>query len=113
MQTDLLEQMDQLLAAEKVALMTANYDALASLEQQKAQTLVALSKEPQSEQALDKIRTRIAENQALLSAAINGIASARQRFDALNNVQNGLTVYDQFGRMEVVPSQQSVFEKKA
>lgn len=113
MATDLLKQIDQLLAAEKVALMTANYDALAPLEQQKAATLAALSKKAQSEQALEKILMRIAENQALLAAAISGVAAARQRFDALNNVQNGLTVYDQFGKMEVVPAQRSVFEKKA
>lgn len=113
MRTELLEHLEQLLAAEKLALMTANYDALAPLELQKSDLLQALSKETNSKKALRKIRDQIDANQALLAAAISGIGAARKRFDALNNVQNNLTVYDQSGQMNVVPARNSAFEKKA
>lgn len=113
MQADPISQMDKLLAAEKLALMTADYDALASLGQLKADTLAALTRHKSSKKALARIKQRMDENQVLLAAAIGGVAAARNRIDALHNVQKGLKVYDHSGKLEIVSAKRCAVEKKA
>ena len=113
MKADCRKDIALLLDAEKVALMTANYNALGPLQQRKTAALSLLARQSNSREVLEVIRAKIDENQALVTAAISGITAARKRLDALNDVQSGLTVYDQSGKMAVVSAKPAAFEKKA
>ncbi|MCK0095788.1 flagellar protein FlgN [Yoonia sp. F2084L] len=105
--------LDDILTQEKAALLAGNYDALPPLEKRKEQALKALTKVTTSKAALAHIHFRISENQALLAAAIDGVNAARKRIAALKDVQMGLTVYNDAGKMAVVPTGGTAIEKKA
>lgn len=61
---------------------------------------------------LKEIHTQLAENQGLLSAAIAGVAAARERLAALQHVRENLSVYDHNGQMATVATPATVMHKK-
>ena len=66
-----------------------------------------------STRLLRPVREKMIDNQALLAAAIKGVAAAGERLEALHNVQKGLSVYDDSGRVELVRQHSHILEKKA
>lgn len=113
MQHDIVKELEEILEQEKAALLTGHYDVLGPLEQQKEHALGLLNTGNTSKAALSHIHIRISKNQELLKAAISGISVARDRIDALKNVQNSLSVYDHAGKMEMVMTRSGAVEKKA
>jgi flagellar biosynthesis/type III secretory pathway chaperone len=110
---DLTDDMHSILDDERTALLTARYEALVPLESAKTALLAQFAQATTSQEQLVGIKKKMDENQGLLEAAIAGTQAARDRIEALRNVRQGLSVYDKSGNLAMVPSQQSVVERKA
>lgn len=101
------------LEQEKLALLSGDFTVLDSLAPEKAALFSRLELLHSDAASLLKITEKLDENQTLLVAAIKGVASARDRLDALSHVQKTLSVYDHSGRVEFVPNRRPALEKKA
>ena len=101
------------LSAERDALLSGKFGQLLALEDTKSAQFQTLESLQPSGANVQEIRTRLAENQQLIAAAIAGIKSARKRIDALQSVRSGLNVYDKSGAMATVSMIRSALEKKA
>ncbi|MDP5083880.1 MAG: flagellar protein FlgN [Yoonia sp.] len=113
MQAEVIDSLHRTLDAEKAAILDADYDALGPIEITKKRLLEALSISSGQAGTLAEIKTKVETNQALLRAAINGLQAARARVTALQEVRDGLSVYDQSGRIENVANRRGGLEKKA
>lgn len=108
-----LLQLHHALDLERQALISADFDPLGDLLQKKEKLLSQLATARLSTDQLRPIRAKMDENQALLAAAIKGVAAAGERLKALHNVQKTLSVYDGSGRVELVQKHKPSLEKKA
>ncbi len=93
--------------------MSADFETLGGLVQQKEDLLGQLARLHATPDMLRPIRQKMSENQILLGAAIKGVAAAGERLRALQNVQNSLSIYDHSGRVELAQKHQRNLEKKA
>lgn len=109
----MITQLHQILDQERHALLSADFKALAAFVSRKENLLTQLDKTTPAEEVLRPIRQKMDENLSLLAAAIKGVAAAGARLSALQNVKNGLSVYDNAGRLEHVRTHNSALEKKA
>lgn len=113
MRNTLITQLHQLLDRERQALISADFEALATFVLQKEDLLAQLEKIPPAKDVLRPVRQKMDENLALMAAAIKGVAAAGERLAALQNVKNGMSVYDNAGRLEHVRTLNLALEKKA
>lgn len=113
MQPKVAAALQSLLEAEKSAILRADYDALGPISEAKENLLGQLSPRAEKASALRDIRSQIETNQALLQAAIKGVAAAKARVAALQHVRDELGIYDRSGRIAKVASRSSALEKKA
>lgn len=102
-----------LLEEERVAIRTSAFDVLEPIGAAKVQLFDQVTLTGASKEELAKIQSRLAANQALLASAIAGVNAARDRIEALQNVREGLNVYDRSGQMARVPTPRREMEKKA
>jgi flagellar biosynthesis/type III secretory pathway chaperone len=109
----LIAKLEHVLAQEKLALLSAEFDALDRLAPDKAALISRLASIQPDKMALQNIAAKLDENQTLLAAAIKGVTAARERLEALHHVQKTLSVYDHSGRIEFVPNRRPALEKKA
>lgn len=108
-----IAQLRDLLTAEREALRSAAFDDLDDLAARKAQIFAALIREKPDRNQIAGISRQMADNQQLLASAIAGIKAARNRIEALRQVRQELTVYDQSGQMAKVAAPYPGMEKKA
>lgn len=113
MQPDLMGRLHALLQQERDALMAATYDDLPAIAAQKESYLRALKAGDFAPHALNTLKARMSENQALVAAALRGIRAAQQRFAALEHVRDGLTTYTSEGALSSVQTARHQIEKKA
>ncbi|WP_342069169.1 hypothetical protein [Yoonia algicola] len=113
MPNTVITQLHQILDQERQALLSANFEALAAFVSRKEDLLAQLDQTTPAKQVLRPIRQKMDENLALLAAAIKGVAAAGARLSALQNVKNGMSIYDNAGRLEHVRTHNSAVEKKA
>ena len=102
-----------LLQAERAALRTGEFEVLDALLASKTALFARLAQSDASHAELAQIKTRLAENQSLLAAAIRGVEAARERLAALQHVRETLNTYDQQGQMAQVPTARPSMTKKA
>ncbi len=98
---------------EREALLAGDYNVITSLAETKEKMLQSLPYAALSENALTALRKDIAYNQTLISAALSGIAAARDRMKALAQVKDGLNVYNQNGQLAHVSAKPPAVERKA
>lgn len=110
---DAVAKLCQLFEDERHALLCADYSALGDLAARKEQYLSDLTADPPDSTTLTDIKSRLTENQRLISAALRGVAAATERLGALEAVRDGLTTYDPSGKMASITTTQRRFEKKA
>ncbi len=110
---DIATKVLSLLDEERAAIRSASFDALPSLTETKSQLFAALEKKGAEKADLAKIQAQLTENQTLLASAIAGENAARGRIAALQNVREGLSVYDQSGQMATVRTRGADLQKKA
>lgn len=113
MARDILAKLFAILEDERRALLTARYDALPGLAAQKDKYLRGLELTPPAKTTLQALKTKMRENQDLITAALRGVEAARKRITALEDVRDRLTTYDPSGNMSLMPNTQKTFEKKA
>lgn len=107
------QQLTDALVQEKQALKLGIFENLDAISATKVQLFERLAHENSTATEMTAIREKLAENQTLLLAAIAGVQAARDRIFALQHVRDGLNIYDQSGKMALVPTRNSDFEKKA
>ncbi|WP_299047560.1 flagellar biosynthesis protein FlgN [uncultured Tateyamaria sp.] len=112
---DVVDEMDDLLDAERQALLAGKLDVVNRLYDRKSRLIDALS-DIGSSAAIDpnELRTKIARNQELLESAADGIRSVGRRLAAIRRVRESLDTYDARGRrtsVDVKPG--TTLEKRA
>ncbi len=103
----------RVLEDERQALCKGAFKTLDQILEKKELLLEELSRCKSSEDALAKVKSKLIENQALLAAAIRGVGAARDRIAGLENVREGLAIYDQSGQLSKVSTTASCLKKKA
>lgn len=106
-------QLLDLLDQERSTLKAGSFDKLDEIVAMKANVLQRLGQEAPGREHLAQIKRQLSENQQLLGAAINGVSAARDRLAALQNVRDGLNVYNQGGQKAKVSTSRPGFDKKA
>lgn len=101
-----------LLAVERHAILTGDFSTIDSLAQEKERLALAVG-ETRNSRDLEPIRSSLAHNQALLKAAIDGVASARQRIEAVSQAQAKLSVYSPLGVQTIEDQSGAELSKKA
>ncbi len=113
MRDQVVNQVLDLLDTERQALRTGDFDALNPLLEAKTQLFERLQVTAPGRRDLEIIQQKLSENQALLSAAIQGVDAARTRLSALQNVRENLSTYDHNGQMAKLPTARPAMTKKA
>ena len=103
----------ELLAREREAIRTAEYDLLDTLAAEKADRFATLMRDGADSDLLERVQKSLAINQTLLAAAISGVKAAQSRLRDMQNVRQELTVYDRAGQMAPVRTARPGLEKKA
>ena len=111
----ILDELDDLLDAERAALLAGKLDDVGRLFDRKARLMDALS-EAEMNTAIDpgQLRDKIVRNQELLESASQGIRSVARRLAAIRRVRESLETYDSRGRrtsVDVKPG--TTLEKRA
>jgi flagellar biosynthesis/type III secretory pathway chaperone len=109
----IIAELHNVLISERQALISAKFDVLPVLLSRKENCLARLANLDPNKVALRMVKDSMDENQALLAAAIKGVAAAGERLEALQKVQNGLSVYTDEGRVELAQRHTRTLEKKA
>lgn len=102
-----------LLNQEHRAIVGGHYDELSGLGQTKNQLFEMLTAVSLNEEKMQQIRNGLERNQILLNAALTGVSDAKTRLSALQEVRDGLRVYNQDGQIADVPMARHALEKKS
>lgn len=111
----LIASLDTLLRAEAQTIRQGDFAAFATLAERKSSLvdhLVGLSRRDAAP-ALARLKARAEANQALLSAALEGVKAARARVDAIRRVGTSLDTYDSAGRAQSVTFGGGAVERRA
>jgi hypothetical protein len=107
------DDLHALLDAERDALISADFDALAGLEDRLLH-VDALVKGGQIDPSiLQGVVTKAKANGRLLQAAMKGVQSAQKRLKDMSDVRDGLSLYTQQGERLHVKANGRTLEKKA
>jgi hypothetical protein len=113
MANTILENLLEVLALERSAILLADFEVVATTGAKKIALLEELSTAKTDSVLLKTAKKSLTHNQALLAAAISGISAAHVRLPALAKVRGGLSTYNQSGQMSQVPIARPVVERKA
>ncbi|MBY6066438.1 flagellar biosynthesis protein FlgN [Leisingera aquaemixtae] len=95
----LIDELDNILDRERVALMAGDLSKLEELLAKKEKVISKLNSVTELErEALELVQTKLSRNQQLLDSAMEGIRSVAARMAELRRIRRGLDVYDQSGR---------------
>lgn len=98
-----IDELDDLLDAERRALLAGNLDEIARLHHRKEQLIDELNSQASADQEnLASLNTKLQRNQVLLNTALDGIRSVARRLAAIRRVTQSLETYDQSGRKRSV-----------
>lgn len=94
-----IDALDDLLDAERAALLDGKLDEVSRLHARKEGLIDALNRlEVQDREDFEALHTKVARNQALLNSALEGIRSVARRLAAIRRVRGSLETYDSLGR---------------
>ena len=107
-------EIEQLLDAERSALLEGDFDAIRDLKDRKEELLGGLLEQRAglSPEAYALLSEKAARNQSLLAGAARGIAAVRQRLQEIRDARAGSVSYDAEGRRPT-PVPVSSLEKRA
>ena len=110
-----IQQVEDVLVAERALLITGDFKALERLEADKEKVIAAIR--PMSErdlQELSHLRGLAEHNQQLFKQALKGIQDVADRLESIRKIGETIDTYDQTGRRISVETQQSkALEKRA
>ncbi|MGC3938117.1 flagellar biosynthesis protein FlgN [Roseobacter sp. EG26] len=112
---EVIEALDDVLDAERSALLNGNIDEVGRLLERKEALIEELAQlEEGSAESLQELNSKIKRNQALLDHALEGIRSVSRRLAALRRVRSSLDTYDEHGARKTIDmSSDGVLEKRA
>lgn len=97
------DSLEDLLDAERAALLVGNLDDVARLHSEKERLIDALKRATHDDRdQLAALSDKVARNQALLDSALEGIRSVTRRLSAIRQVRKSLETYDSFGKRQTV-----------
>lgn len=98
-----LAALDDLLEAEKAALLIGDLDGAVRLAAQKESLVAALSDlSAGARPALEAVQTKARRNEALLEGALEGIRAVADRLRILRETRRTLETYDSKGRRQSI-----------
>lgn len=103
----------QLLEQERAAIASADFDKVDSIAATKQALFDQSLSLVQDDRTLAEIHAALMRNQVLFQAAIDGVAAARVRIEALREVRDNLRVYDKSGRIAQVASRTPDLSKRS
>ena len=111
----IMEDLDDLLEAERAALLSGNLDKIGRLLARKESLIEELSVlEEYEASALKEMTAKIKRNQDLLDHALEGIRRVAQRLAVLRRVRSSLDTYDASGaRLTIDVQTEGSIEKRA
>ena len=112
---DTIDSLDDLLDAERDAVLDGNLDKVARLADQKEQLMQDLGQSSGRDTiALEALDAKVNRNQVLLHSALNGIQTVIRRLESMRRIRNSLDTYDSYGRRRTVKMQmEHTVEKRA
>lgn len=102
-----------LLTLERSAIVAADFDTIERISAEKQDMLHDWGSRRHNAQDAAALMQKLEQNQSLLRASIDGVASARERLIALGDVQAGMRTYDQAGHVSKLPNNQSALNKQS
>ncbi|KIC49646.1 hypothetical protein [Tateyamaria sp. ANG-S1] len=110
-----IDQLDDLLDAERTALLDGDLDRVERLFERKTSLIACLSRMSEADaQDVQAVRLKVERNQDLLQSAADGIKSVARRLAAVRRVRESLETYDARGKRTTVDVKTaSVLEKRA
>ncbi|MBW4706967.1 flagellar protein FlgN [Roseobacter sp. YSTF-M11] len=110
-----MEALDDVLDAERTALLNGNLDEVGRLLERKETLIDQLAElEDGARDPLEALNTKIKRNQLLLDHALEGIRSVARRLATLRRVRSSLDTYDEHGTRQTIDmTADGVVEKRA
>ncbi|WP_298563337.1 hypothetical protein [uncultured Aliiroseovarius sp.] len=102
-----------LLEDERQMILNGDFRDLPALTKAKEDALSQLGESSATQKQLAELQTIAARNQSLLTAAANGIRSARKRLEAIRDRDQGIKTYTRTGASRILSRKPSSFEKRA
>lgn len=102
----LIDQLDDLLDAERTALLAGDLDQIARLLEEKDNLIDHLNAlELKDKEPMAGVQEKLLRNQALLDGALQGIRRASARMAAMRRARKCLETYDEDGRKHAIEGQ--------
>jgi len=110
-----MDALDDLLDAERRALLQGKLDDVARLHTQKGSLIDTLNRQTFSDpDILGSLHQKVGRNQVLLDSALDGVRSVARRLAAIRRVRQSLDTYDSRGQKRGVDIQSAgTVEKRA
>jgi len=111
----LIDALDDLLDAEREALLQGKLDEVSRLHSRKERLIDDLSRyEFRDRDGIGDLRAKVERNQALLDSALEGVRSVARRLAAIRRVRSSLDTYDSLGhKLNVDVQSTGSLEKRA
>ncbi len=109
---DEMTQLIGVLAQEREAILTGDFDSIDRLVSEKTELIEQIEPKGDRKQ-LRSVFAAVEHNQALLQAAIEGVKRARERLEAVRDVQTSLSVYSPWGMQTITDANGATLSKKA
>ncbi|CAN0577536.1 unnamed protein product [Ectocarpus sp. 12 AP-2014] len=111
----LIDELDQLLDAERRALVAGNLEELSRLHETKETVITQLNALDRIEaEQLKDVRVKMNRNQELLTSAMEGIRAVADRMAELRRLRQSLSTYDRAGKRHQIPTPtEQKLEKRA
>lgn len=112
---DTINALDDLLEAERTALLKGDIDQIGRLMEQKESLIDALNQQEAVDRSeLENLNTKVERNQELLHSALDGIRTVARRLATMRRIRKTLDTYDAQGRKNsIVLNQESSVERRA
>ena len=110
-----IDELDDLLEAERSALLSGDFERIQRLNDRKAQLIDSLRDlDLKDRDEMSRLNQKITRNHALLGSALDGIRAVGQRLADVRRVRESLDTYDADGQKRSVPTpSEKALEKRA
>ena len=111
----IMVSLNDLLEAERAALLAGNLEKLTSMAERKEALIEALNAAEQTDlELLQELDSKVKRNQTLLNGALDGIRTVARRMAAFRRVRGSLETYDAKGEKSIIDVDlETSFEKRA
>ena len=111
----IMDSLNDLLEAEKAALLAGDLERLTGMAERKEALIEALNSAEQADlELLKELDLKVKRNPGLLNSALDGIRTVARRMAAFRRVRGSLETYDAKGEKSIIEvDPETSFEKRA